>query len=79
MPALPFRHSWEGEGGRGADPVGQIRAPPRLGGWLQKVASLIAKLKILILIIIIITNNSLPPKWEFCSFCDLFFSPFVTN
>lgn len=79
MPAVLPSHSWEGKGGRGVNLVGQIHAPPRLGGWLQKVASLIAKLKILILIIIIITNNPLPPRWQFCSFCDLFLFPSVTN
>lgn len=74
MPALPSHHSQESERGRDVGPVGEIHAPLRLGGWLPKVA----KLKILILIIKII-NNPLPPKWELCSFCDLFPFPFVTK
>lgn len=52
--------------------------PHGLVGGCQKLLPIIAKLKILIIIITTI-NNPLPPKRELCSFCDIFPFPFVTN
>lgn len=44
----------------------------------SKLFPIIAKLKILMLVIII-AHNLLPPKQELCNFYDLFSFLFVTN
>jgi len=83
LPALLSHRRQEGEGGRDVDPVGEIHdscTPNGLVGGCRKLLPIIAKLKILVLIIIIITiSNPLPPKQEPCNFCDLFLFPCVTN